>query len=1115
MREPTNIIALYLQPIPVRTFVAAILLLAVAAMPAAAHAETVLEADGRTYALAGDGPIRVMDVTLPHTPLKVAEISGFEAADMQISYIDGRPYLLAVSSENSTLHVVDIAEPYWPATVSVLPGTAGELAVSDIEVIQTGGGSYALLTAGDTVQIVDVTDPKAPAPVGEIRDGVWSFFALEEGQEIEQFSIGDRTYVLVSSVDAVQVADFTDPLDPSAKSVIRHGQYGFEAITDLVDIEILVTGESALALIAGTDAVQVADLSDPSAPAPITVMEYGFAGITDMDILAADGRSYALILDSQRIHVVDIADPASPLYLSGTDLFDANSFDGISGVSSDGRLWVMLAGKTMFMLDVTNPQSPIPAYVRDGTGLYDPVGMDTVTIDGRLYAMVANFAANAIEIVDITDPSSPTPVAGITGGQYGYGEFYGPNDVEIAEIGGSTYALIPNIRSNTVAILDVTEPAKPALVSSVGDLETLFAPAHIVAVEMGQSTYAVVSSHYENGIQIIDITDPHVPEPVISMHDDQYGFDALTGTLRIDTASIDGSTYILSTGYYDEALQITDITDILSPVPAASIFDGQDGYEIGGIQDVQTARIGDGTYAVVVGSYDDTVTVIDISDPYSPVMASQLQNDQGGIVHMVGSKSLDVAAIAGSTYALVTSEPGNSVQIIDISDPASPVAVSAMVNGPNTFEDLSGPVDVSVVSTEGRAYAVVINTFGDSMQIVDITNPSSPISVSALVSGPDSVWQLFGPEGVESVTADGRTYALSSVYSQDVIRVTEITDPTRPVPVYTIRDGHDGFEVAGPAAIDVGAIDGRQYALVAGFRDSVIQVVDVSDPARPVPVSVIRDGEGSFDRLASPVDVELVKISDVWYAVTASPFDNTFHVIYMNDPTAPFSIATVGHGENGFELIGAEDVDTVKIGSRTFAVVSSFGDSSVQIIDITNPVDPRPASIIRGGEGGYDLLYSVTDSDTIKVGEQTLLVAVGYRMDAVIIVDISDPYNPVRLSSLQGHETGTYMNAVESVHTVLIGDGAYVVASSKKDSFQIIDITDPESPVGLSVTGTGLGGTTIYGVIDVDVVQTDSYTLVLSLMRDGINSPIVDISDPSSPVNVADIPPAYVAIAPE
>ena len=66
-----------------------------------------------------------------------------------------------------------------------------------------------------------------------------------------------------------------------------------------------------------------------------------------------------------------------------------------------------------------------------------------------------------------------------------------------------------------------------------------------------------------------------------------------------------------------------------------------------------------------------------------------------------------------------------------------------------------------------------------------------------------------------------------------------------------------------------------------------------------------------------------------------------------------------------------------------------------------------------------------------------------------------------------------------------------------------------------STTGTGLGGTTIYGVTDVDVVQTDSYTLVLSLMRDGINSPIVDISDPSSPVNVADIPPAYVAIAPE
>ena len=49
----------------------------------------------------------------------------------------------------------------------------------------------------------------------------------------------------------------------------------------------------------------------------------------------------------------------------------------------------------------------------------------------------------------------------------------------------------------------------------------------------------------------------------------------------------------------------------------------------------------------------------------------------------------------------------------------------------------------------------------------------------------------------------------------------------------------------------------------------------------------------------------------------------------------------------------AHSIATVKINSSTFALVTAFYDHGVQIIDITDPSDPIPASAITDGNNGY------------------------------------------------------------------------------------------------------------------------------------------------------------------
>ena len=74
---------------------------------------------------------------------------------------------------------------------------------------------------------------------------------------------------------------------------------------------------------------------------------------------------------------------------------------------------------------------------------------------------------------------------------------------------------------------------EPALVSAVfDDAETFTAlngPEDVEVFEQGGRAYAIVTSFWDDGIQITDITDPAAPSPVSAVFDDTNGFAALNG----------------------------------------------------------------------------------------------------------------------------------------------------------------------------------------------------------------------------------------------------------------------------------------------------------------------------------------------------------------------------------------------------------------------------------------------------------------------------------------------------------------------------------------------------------------------------------------------------------
>ena len=85
------------------------------------------------------------------------------------------------------------------------------------------------------------------------------------------------------------------------------------------------------------------------------------------------------------------------------------------------------------------------------------------------------------------------------------------------------------------------------------------------------------------------------------------------------------------------------------------------------------------------------------------------------------------------TYVIIAVRFDNLVQIIDITDPASPASVATIRDGEG-FE-LATPLGTVVYEDDERTYVIIGALDGNTVQIIDITDPASPAAVATARDG--------------------------------------------------------------------------------------------------------------------------------------------------------------------------------------------------------------------------------------------------------------------------------------------------------------------------------------------------------------------------------------------
>ncbi len=209
---------------------------------------------------------------------------------------------------------------------------------------------------------------------------------------------------------------------------------------------------------------------------------------------------------------------------------------------------------------------------------------------------------------------------------------------------------------------------------------------------------------------------------------------------------------------------------------------------------------------------------------------------------------------------------------------------------------------------------------------------------------------------------------------------------------------------------------------------------------------------------------------------------NALEIVSVSDPANPVHAGSIVNGTGGALLNGPRGVFV----SGNIAYVASYDSSALEIVDVTDPANPVHTSSISDGGGGSIPCLSLPYGIFVS-GNYTYVASDG--SDALEIVDVTDPANPVHTGSLDngGGNAAPYLD--DPFNVVVSGNYAYV-ASYYSNALEIVDVTDPVNPVHKSSIADG-GGSIPYLNHSSDVYISGDYAYMASSGSNALE--IIDI----------------------
>ena len=336
-----------------------------------------------------------------------------------------------------------------------------------------------------------------------------------------------------------------------------------------------------------------------------------------------------------------------------------------------------------------------------------PWGITTFESGGHTYAAVAASTDDGVQILNITDPTNITAAGHISDSV----NLNAARGITTFESGGHTYAAVTR-SNNGVQILDVTNPASITTAGSITDSGSLKlgGARGITTFESGGHTYAAVAAYTDDGVQILNVTNPAIITTAGSIG--KSGDIKLDGARGITTFESGGHTYA-AVAAYNDGVQILDVTNP-AIITAAGSITNSDSLKLGGAEEITTFESGGHTYAAVTASTEGGVQILDVTTPSNITAAGSI--GKSGDIKLDGATGISIFESGDHTYAAVAAYSINSVQILDVTNPANITAAGYISDSPK----LGGAIGIATFESGDHIYAAVTAYLGDSVQIIRV-----------------------------------------------------------------------------------------------------------------------------------------------------------------------------------------------------------------------------------------------------------------------------------------------------------------------------------------------------------------------------------------------------------
>ena len=561
--------------------------------------------------------------------------------------------------------------------------------------------------------------------------------------------------------------------------------------------------------------------------------------------------------------------------------------------------------------------------ITDDSNLYlsDAWGITTFNdVNGHTYAVVTSQNGAAVQILNITDPANIVGTDAITdststllGGPRGITSF--------SDMNGHTYAVVASYGEDGIQILDITDPYSITAAGSISDTTLKLDGATDVDVfKSDTNTYAAVVSNDNAGVQILDITNTASITATSNISDDSSTY--LLGAWAITIFdSVDGDTYAAVAAYQDNAVQILNLTDPDNITAAGGIVDTEN-LVLGQPYGITTFKSGTNTYAAVTSNNEDGIQILDITDPYSITAAGNFTdngtNNDG--LELNAARKITVFNADGHIYAAVTAQADDGVQILDITDPYNIIAASSI---PDTINlELDGAFGITVLELNGSKHIAVTARSDAGVQILKIG-----IAESDTVK---PVIKLDGPATVQITT--GNPYDEQGAICDDDVD----DDKAATVGGDTVDTGTAGIYTVTYTCTDVAGNNATPV-------NRVVTVQDAADDTAPV------------IRLTGPATVQIT---------TGNPYDEQGAICdddVDDDKAATVGGDTVDTGTAGIYTVTYTCTDVAGNNATPVNRVVTVQDAADDTAPVIRLTGPATVQITTGNP--YDEQGAICDDD--------------------------------------------------------------------------------------------------------------------------------------------------------